>query len=377
MASAASLPLALGGAAVPQSRMGCGVLPLFSFGPTTMKLLAAFRWLLRILVVSRSQLVLENLALRQQLAVLSRQRPRSALRRWDRLFWVCLSKLWSGWRSALVLVQPQTVIHWHRQGFRLWWRWKSRNKRVGRPPLDEDIRVLIGQMARDNPTWGAPRIQAELHLLGHDVAEATVAKYMKRARPPKPPSQTWKVFLKNHVGTLAAMDFFVVPTATFRLLYVLVILSHDRRRVVHVNVTDSPSAVWVARQLRQAFPFETAPSYLIHDRDGIFGAEVHRCLATLNVEEVVTAPRSPWQNPYCERIIGTFRRELLDQVIVVNERHLRRLLLSYLEYYHQARPHMSLDHNAPEPRAVEGPERGRVVAEPMVGGLHHRYRRCA
>jgi putative transposase len=155
-----------------------------------MKLLAAICWLFRLLVLSRSQLVLENLALRQQLAVLRRERPRPKLRRWDRLFWVCLSKLWSGWRSALVLVQPATVIGWHQQGFRLWWRWKSRNKRVGRAPLDEDIRVLIGQMARDNPTWGAPRIQAELHLLGHDVAEATVAKYMKRSRHDKPPSQS-------------------------------------------------------------------------------------------------------------------------------------------------------------------------------------------
>ena len=322
-------------------------------------------------------MALENLALRQQLAVLSRERPRPKLCRWDRLFWVCLSKLWSGWPSALVLVQPDTVVRWHRQSFRLWWRWKSRRKRAGRPPLDEDIRVLIGQMARDNPTWGAPRIQAELHLLGHDVAEATVAKYLRRARPPKPPSQIWKTFLRNHVGTLAAMDFFVAPTATFRLLYVLVILNHDRRRVVHVNVTDSPTAAWVAQQLREAFPFDTAPSYLIHDRDSIFGAEVRRCLTSLNVEEVVTAPRSPWQNSYCERMVGTLRRELLDRVIVGNERHLLRLLSSYLEYYHRARPHMSLDHNAPEPRSVEGPERGRVVAEPMVGGLHHRYRRCA
>jgi putative transposase len=341
-----------------------------------MKLLAAICWPFRLLVLSRSQLVLENLALRQQLAVLSRERPRPTLRRRDRLFWVCLSKLWSGWRSALVLVQPQTVIRWHQQGFRLWWRWRSRNTRVGRPPLDKDIRVLIGQMVRDNPTWGAPRIQAELHLLGHDVAEATVAKYMKRSRHDKPPSQSWKVFLKNHVGTMASMDFFVVPTATFRLLYVLVILSHDRRRVVHFNVTESPSAMWVAQQLREAFPFDTAPSYLIHDRDSIFGDVVRRCLASLNVEEVVTAPHSPWQNPYCERIVGTLRRELLDHVIVVNERHLYRLLSSYLTYYHQARPHMSLDHNAPEPRAVEGPEHGHIVAEPMVGGLHHRYRRC-
>jgi putative transposase len=342
-----------------------------------MKLLSTIRCVLHLLVLSRSQLVLENLTLRQQLAVLKRQRPRPPLRQGDRLFWVCLSKLWSGWRSALVLVQPETVVRWHQQGFRLWWRWKSKSKRAGRPSLDKDIRVLIKQMARDNSTWGAPRIQTELHLLGHDVAEATVAKYMARPRYNKPPSQTWKTFLKNHVGTLASMDFFTVPTATFRLLYVLVILSHDRRRVVHFNVTSSPTALWVAQQLREAFPFETAPRYLIHDRDGIFGAEVRRCLANLNVEEVVTAPRSPWQNAHCERLVGTLRRELLDHIIVLNEVHLRRLLSSYLSYYHQARPHMVLGHNAPGPRAVETSERGRVIAEPMVGGLHHRYRRCA
>jgi transposase InsO family protein len=342
-----------------------------------MKLLHASYALLRLLLLPRSQLVLENLALRQQLAVLSRQRPPPPLRRRDRLFWVCLSRLYSGWRSALVLVQPDTVVRWYRQGFCLYWRWKSRSKRAGRPPLAKEVRDLIGRMARDNPTWGVPRIQAELRLLGHEVAEATVAKYRKRSLPPKPPSQTWRTFLTNHVGTLASMDFFVVPTVTFRLLYVLVILSHKRRRVVHVNVSATPNAAWVGRQLRQAFPFETAPRYLIHDRDGIYGSEVSRCLTSLNIEEVRTAPRAPWQNPYVERMIGSIRRELLDHVIVWNERHLRRLLSSYLAYYHQARPHMGLGHNAPEPRAVEPPERGRVVSEPMVGGLYHRYRRSA
>jgi transposase InsO family protein len=311
------------------------------------------------------------------LAVLCRRRPRPNLRRRDRLFWVGLSWLYSGWRSALVVVQPQTVVHWHQQGFKLWWRWKSRAKRLGRPPLAKDIQTLIRRMARENPTWGAPRIQAELRLLGHDVAEATVAKYMRRPRQRKPPSQTWRTFLTNHVNTLAAMDFFVVPTVTFRLLYVFVILSHARRRVAHFHVTTTTTAAWVSKQLREAFPFETAPRYLIRDRDAIYGAEVRRCLASLHVEEVVTAPRSPWQNPYCERLIGSLRRECLDHVIVLNEQHLRRILSSYLDYYHHSRPHMGLGHNAPVQRAVEPPERGRIVAEPMVGGLHHRYRRCA
>jgi len=275
------------------------------------------------------------------------------------------------------MVQPQTVIRWHQQGFRMYWRWKSRAKAVGRPPLARDIQTLIRRMARDNPTWGAPRIQAELRLLGHEVAEATVAKYMRRVRQRQPPAQTWRTFLKNHAGTLAAMDFFVVPTVTFRLLYVFIVLSHERRRVVHFHVTTTPTAAWVCKQLRQAFPFETAPRYLIRDRDSIFGDEARCCLTSLGIEEVVTAPRSPWQNPYCERLVGTLRRECLDHVIVLNECHLRRIISSYLNYYHHSRPHRGLGHNAPVPRAVEPPERGRIVAEPMVGGLHHRYRRCA
>lgn len=172
------------------------------------------------------------------------------------------------------------------------------------------------------------------------------------------------------------MDSFVVPTVSFRLLYVFVILSHSRRRVVHFHVTTAPTAAWVSRQLREAFPFETAPRYLIRDRDIICGEEARRCLAGLNIEEVVTAPRSPWQNPYVERLIGSIRRELLDHVIILGEWHLHRLLSLYFAYYHQARPHMGLGHNAPEPRAVDPPERGHVVAESMVGGLHHLYRRC-
>ncbi len=340
-----------------------------------MSLIRAVWCILRLFRLPPSQLVLENLALRQQLAVLSRQRPRPTLRRRDRFFWLCLSKWWPDWRLALVLVQPDTVVGWHRQVFRVWWGWKCRTKRAGRPSLAKEIRALIRRMARENPTWGSPRIQAELRLLGHEVAEATVAKY--RARHRKPSSPTWKSFLRNHVGMLASMDFFVVPTATFRLLYVFVILSHPRRHILHFNVTIQPTAAWVARQLRQAFPFETSPRYLIRDRDGIYGVEVRRCLFSLGIEEVVTAPRSPWQNPYCERLIGSIRRELLNHVIVGGERHLHRLLSSYIAYYHQSRPHWGLAQNAPEPRSVEPPERGRVVAEPMVGGLHHRYRRCA
>jgi transposase InsO family protein len=213
-----------------------------------------------------------------------------------------------------------------------------------------------------------------LRLLGHDLAESTIAKYMERPR--QPPSQSWKTFLANHVAGIAAIDLFTVPTVTFRNLYVLLVLRHDRRRVVHFAVTEQPHAAWVAQQLKEAFPFDEARRYLICDNDGIFGHEVSRYLKTIGIEEVKTAPGSPWQNAFCERGIGTIRRELLDHVIVLNERHLERLLRDFLDYYHTARCHRSLDANSPDPREVEPSKKGKVVSIPMVGGLHHRYRRA-
>jgi hypothetical protein len=260
--------------------------------------------------------------LRQQLAVYQRSLPKPKLRRWDRLFWTWLSRWWSGWRSVLVLVASDTVLRWHRQGFRLYWRWKSRG-RPGRPAIPAEVRRLIRRLSQENPLWGAPRIRDELHLLGHDLVKSTVTKYMVRTR--KPPSQTWRTFLKNHVGSLASIDFLTVPTVTFQVLYVFIVLRLDRRQIVHVNVTGQPTAGWVAQQLREAFPFDTAPRYLIRDRDGIFGEEVRQCLAHLGIEEVVTAPRSPWQNPYSERLNGIIRQDCLDHVLVLNARHLLTL----------------------------------------------------
>jgi putative transposase len=230
-------------------------------------------------------------------------------------------------------------------------------------------------LSHENPLWGAPRIQAELRLLGHDVAESTVAKY--RVRPTQPPSATWRSFLANHVDCLASVDFFVVPTVTFRLLYGFLVLRHDRRRVVHFNVTSHPTAEWVARQIKEAFPYDEAPRYLIRDRDGAYGHCLRECLKRMGVEEVLTAPRSPWQNPSVERLIGSIRRECLDHVIVFNEAHLGRILSRYFDYYHNSRTHRALDDNAPCPRAVEAPGMGRVIAVPHVGGLHHRYTRVA
>jgi len=248
---------------------------------------------LRSLLVSRAALSAENLALRQQLAILKPRTKRPKLRRRDRLFWVWLSRLWSGWTSALIIVKPETVLRWHRAGFRLFWRWKSRQRRRGRPKVDREIREMIRWLSAENPSWGAPRILSELKMLGYDVAESTVAKYM--SRPRKPPSQSWRTFLENHVKDIAAVDFFTVPTATFRVLYCFVVLRHERRRVVHFNVTANPTAPWTAQQVIEAFPYDEAPRYLIRDRDGIYGEFFKHRLKGLGIDEVLIGPQSPWQ----------------------------------------------------------------------------------
>ncbi len=340
-----------------------------------MGLLKAVFLFLRTWFVSKSDLAAENLALRQQLAVMSQSINRPKLRHRDRVFWTWLMRIWPKWRSALLIVKPETVVRWHREGFRLYWRRKSQIRNPGRPAVEPEIRALIRRMSKENPTWGAPRIQSELALLGHDVAESTVAKYL--FRPTKPSSQTWRTFLDNHLSDLVSIDFFTVPTATFRVLYCFIILGHERRRVIHFNVTTNPTARWTARQITEAFPFDEAPAYLIRDRDGCYGIEFRDRVENMGIEEVPTAPRSPWQNPYCERVIGSIRRECLDHVIILNDRHLKRILSAYFDYYHNCRTHLSLDRNSPAPREVEPPSRGDVISIPQVGGLHHRYTRAA
>ncbi len=230
-------------------------------------------------------------------------------------------------------------------------------------------------MSRENPLWGTPRIQSELALVGYVVAASTIDKY--RTRPRKPPSQTWRIFLDNHAKDIVAVDFFTVPTATFRILFCFIVLRHDRRMVVHFNVTAHPTARWTAQQIVEAFPYDAAPRFLLRDRDSIYGANFRRCVKSMGIEEVVTAPRSPWQNPYAERLIGSIRRECLDHVIVLNEAHMRRILASYFAHYHESRAHLSLERNAPVLRRVEHPSEGKVIAVPQVGGLHHRYCRAA
>jgi len=329
---------------------------------------------LRAFFTSRANLAAENVMLRQQLIVLQRSVLRPKLHRADRVLLCWLSRLCMGWRSALLLVQPQTVVRWHRQGFRLYWSRKSR-KKPGRPKVNREIRDLIRRMSQENPTWGAPRILSELLLLGYDLAESTVNKYM--VHQPKPPSQNWRTFLKNHVGQIAAIDFFTVPTITFRLLYVVLVLRHDRRRVAHFNVTTNPTAHWAAQQIVEAFPFEEVPRFLLRDRDGVYGPFFCDRVEHMGIEEVLISPQAPWQNPYAERVIGSIRRECLDHVIVLNEDHLRRTLSEFFTYYHEARAHLSLDRNSPIPRLVDPPEKGKVVAKAYLGGLHHCYTRAA
>ncbi len=324
---------------------------------------------------SRRELMLENLALRHQLAVLRRSAPKPRLRRSDRLLWVPLRRFWSKWNQSLVLVQPRTVVGWHRLGVRLFWRWKS-GARAGRPSLDRERVTLIRQMWSGNPNWGSKRIQAELAKLGLHVSDSTVRKYRPKTRRDRR-DQSWKSFLQNHAKELVSVDFFTVPTATFRVLYVFLVLAHERRKVLHFNVTDSPTAPWTAQQLTEAFAYSSPPRYLLRDRDSIYALEFQARATALGLEQKLIAARCPWQNPFVERLIGSIRRECLDSQIVLHARHLHRVLSEYFEYYHRHRPHRALEQDCPEPRPVEPPEQGRIIALPQIGGLHHRYTRVA
>src|SRR5271165_429055 len=341
-----------------------------------MLVLATLLATLSSIVRSRAALELENLALRHQIGVLQRSaRKRPKLTPVDRLLWAWLSHIWWDWRSALAIVKPETVVAWHRAGFRRFWTWKVRHGRPGRPLISHEVRGLIRRMCRENPLWGAPRIHGELLKLGIDIGETSVSKYMLRSH--KPPSQTWRTFLENHLTQMVSIDFFTVPTIRFQVLYVFLVLAHDRRRILHFNVTAHPTAEWTGQQLREAFPFDQLPRYLLRDRDAIFGDEFREQVRGMGICEVLSAPRSPWQRAYVERLIGSVRRECLDHVIVFHESSLRRILTSYFDYYHRSRTHLSLRKDSPEPRAIQPPEMGSIVAVPQVGGLHHRYERRA
>jgi putative transposase len=325
----------------------------------------------------RTQLSLrvENVALRHQLAIYQRTVERPSIQPGDRILWAWLSRRWARWREVLVFVQPETVVAWQRKRFRDHWARMSRAGKPGRPLISEEIRELIRKVSGANPLWGTPRIVGELGKLGIKVAKSTVDKYRVRSR--KPPSPTWKAFLKNHVNDLVSIDFFIVPTIRFKLLFVLIVLAHTRRKVLHFNVTENPTAQWTAQQIVEAFPWESGPKYLLRDRDAIYGGAFQKRIHAIGIEQVLSAPRSPWQNPFVERLIGTLRRDCLDHVIVLNDRHLRHIVGRYLDYYHNWRTHLSLAMDAPNPRTVHPPDRGRVAAFPELGGLHNHYERLA
>jgi putative transposase len=332
--------------------------------------------LLPFLCGGHRQLALENLALRHQVAVYKRTATRPKLRTTDRLFWVWLAKGWAGWRQSLAIVTPDTVLRWQRRRFREHWTKRSGRPTVGRPHVNAEIKALVIRMAAANPLWGAPRIHGELLKLGIAVAERTVSRLLPKRR--SPPSQTWRTFLTNHICDLVSIDFFTVPTARLRVLFVLVILAHHRRRVLHFSVTEHPTAAWTAQQMVNAFPEETAPAYLLRDRDTVYSQTFRQRLKGMRIREVLTAPHSPWQNPFAERLIGSIRRECLDHVLIVGDRHLRRILTRYFaSYYHRARTHLSLDKDAPDARPIQRPGVGPIMAIPEVGGLHHRYLRRA
>jgi transposase InsO family protein len=317
----------------------------------------------------RAALQAEVLILRHQLNVLRRRSPkRMAFNSIDRLVFARLYGLAPQVLDALKIVKPETVVGWHRAGFRAYWRWKSR-PRGGRPSTSPEIRRLIRDMSIANPLWGAPRIHGELLKLGIDVGQTTVAKYMAKRR--RPPSQGWRTFVHNHADGLASMDLFVVPTISFRLLYGLLILQHGRRQIRWLGVTAHPTAEWIARQLTEAYGWTAAPRYVIRDRDAVYGDIFIRRLHAMGIRDRPTAARSPWQNGHAERLIGSIRRDCLDYVVVFGERHLRHLLRSYQRYYNEARTHLSLDKDAPVPRTVLGV--GRIIAQPLLGGLHHQY----
>jgi transposase InsO family protein len=321
---------------------------------------------------SRSQQAVVELALRQQLATYAHTKSKPKLTPLDRAFWIALLRFWSLWKEVLVIVKPDTVVRWHRKGFRFYWRWISK-RGPGRPRISTEVRALIEQFALENG-WGARKIHAELGKLGFTVSLATVSRYLSNQPPDRGKQQRWMTFLRNHKDSITAMDFFVVPTVSFRLLYVWFVIDHGRRGIIHFNVTSNPTAQWVVQQLRESFPDDSGPRFLIYDNDSIFSNEVSKTIKSLGITPKRTAYRSPWQNGTAERWVGSCKREILDHVIVFNQNQLRRLLRDYVGYYNAERIHTVI-RDAPDGRAIQTRPSldAKVVGLPRVGGLHHRY----
>jgi len=320
---------------------------------------------------SRRRLEAEILVLRHQLNVLRRCTSRRLHLRWaDRVLFIWLYRRCPRLLDVITIVKPETVVRWHRMGFAAYWRWKSRSP-GGRPRVGKEVRDLIRRMSFENPLWGAPRIHGELLKLGIEVAQSTVSIYMvpRRGRP----LQTWKTFLRNHVDGIASIDFFVVPTIAFEQLFAFLVLGHGRRRLLWIAVTRNPTAEWLTQHITDAFPWDSAPTYLIRDNDSAFGGVFKARVRAMGIRDRPTSLRAPWQNGYVERLIGSIRRECTDHLIVVNAEHLQRILAKYATYYNEARTHVSLGKDAPDTRLIE--RFGDIVAHPILGGLHHRYAR--
>jgi transposase InsO family protein len=329
---------------------------------------------------SKSELVLENALLRQQLIVLQRQGKRPILTWRDRGLFVLLASKLPSWRTALLIVQPDTILRWHRDLFRRVWRRKSQRKgKDGRQPLAEDIVTLIQDMARENRTWGAERIRGELLKLGVTVAKSTIQRYINQVRGPLSGKQTWSTFLRNHAQDIWAVDFLQTYDLFFRTLFVLVIIELESPRLVHFGVTRSPEDAWVAQQLREATPFDEGPRFLIRDNDNKFGAAFARVAEGTGIEVLTTPYQAPKANAICERFLGSVRRECLDFFLIFNEHHLRKIMKQYQAYFNQARPHQGLDQRIPCPteQSEEQPDRGKIISLPVLGGLHHDYQRRA
>jgi Integrase core domain len=323
----------------------------------------------RKLFTTKTQLILENLFLTKQLEIYQRNDPKLKISRIDRMFFSLMMDWLSNWKERLFIIKPETVIKWHRTAFRFYWRWKSRPK-GGRPRVSREVIALIKQMATENPKWGAPRIHGELQKLGFNICESTVLRYMPKKRN-RNNGQNWKTFLKNHSKEIMSIDFLTVPTINFKLMYVLVMIQHHRRKLIYFNITKNPTAEWCLQQIRNLLFDFAAPKYLIRDRDKKYGTLLGDENNQFGIDEIVTAYRSPWQNGYVERLIGSIKRECLDHLIVINEDHLRYILSDYISYYNKYRTHLGINKDSPEGRPIQSS--GKVDKIPFVNGLHHYY----
>jgi len=312
--------------------------------------------------------------LRQQLNIYKRKNKRPKFENIDRIILVWISRVFSKWKSALVVANTSTLIGWRRKSFKLYW--KRRSRRIGRPNIDWQLIKLIRKMQKENLTWSAQRIQGEVEKLGFSVCENTVAKYMRKPKTDPEKLQRWLTFLRNHAKYTVGIDFAVVRTITFKTFYIFVAISHNRRKILHFAVSSSPHSQWAIQQLRETFAFDETTKYVIRDNDGIYSNEFKQTIKRFGLQDTPTAPRSPWQNPFCERVIGTLRRECLDHMIIISEKHLYDVLHEYIfEYYNVSRTHMSLDKDSPVHRPTQ--TEGKIKAKPILGGLHHVYSRVA